>query len=408
MKNRTRSTFLSLFLIPAILMGSTVQPVFSQNNLPVREYTNPDEMIAMGSGTTFSQAFLIMSTFSRTFQDKVLLDRSGKSGTIGFEIPSMHWRQALDFIANAHELVINEQPDFIEITPAPIRSGPTTAATAGGGGGGPQPDILATLDSREIEISAIFFEGNRRDLREIGIDWSAINDGGVSLANFASNTVSLDIFQAELSPQQVGDWEISAFMSTLELNNLGEILASPTIKVMDGKQGDIQVGQDISIKQRDFAGNVTDAFVQTGTILTVTPTIINERDTSFILLNLTAQRSTGQPDPVSTIINKQEATTQVLLYSGESTAIAGLYETQQTVIRRGIPFLKDLPPWFFGLRYLFGYNSTDYQEKELIIVLRAEIVPSLRERFDQQRKSKEEILQEGRRNIIINVPENQN
>jgi general secretion pathway protein D len=407
MKNRNITDFLSRVIVMTLLLGTISHPVFSQRNMPVREYTNPDELIVMGSATTFNQAFMIMGTFSRTFQNKVLLDRSGKSGTIGFEIPSMHWRQALDFIANAHDLVINEQADFIEITPVPVRSGPTTAASSQGSST-IQPVVLASLDSREIEISAIFFEGNRRELREIGIDWTAINNNAVSLANFGTNTVSLDIFQAEMATQQVGDWQISAFMSTLELNNLGEILASPTIKVMDGKQGDIQVGQDISIKQRDFAGNVTDAFVQTGTILTVTPTIINDRDTSFIFLNLTAQRSTGQPDPVSTIINKQQATTQVLLYSGESTVIAGLYETQETTIRRGIPFLKDLPPWFFGLRYLFGYNSTDIQEKELVIVLKAEIVPSLRERFEMERRSREQILQDGRRNVIINLPENQN
>jgi len=410
MKYRHTSPIIYRVMLAIVLLGTGIDSVSAQNNFPVREYTNPDELIALSSGTTFGQTFLIMGTFARTFQDKVLLDRSGRSGTIGFDIPSMHWRQALDFIANAHDLNINEQRDYIEIIPKPVTQGPVSAVNVQRTPGTQvsQQEVIASLATREIEISAIFFEGNRRDLREIGVDWTAVNNGVISLANFASNTVSLNIFQAEMAPQTVGDWELSAFMSTLELNNFGEILASPTIKVMDGKQGDIQVGQDISIKQRDFAGNVTDAFVQTGTILTVTPIIITERDTSFIFLNLNATRSTGQPDPVSTIINKQTATTQILLYSGESTIIAGLYETQETVIRRGIPFLKDLPPWFFGLRYLFGYNSTDYQEKELVIVLKAEIVPSLRERFDQERRSREHILQDGRQNIRVVLPSNQN
>ena len=76
---------------------------------------------------------------------------------------------------------------------------------------------------------------------------------------------------------------------------------------MDGQEGDIQVGQDFSIKQRDFAGNITDAFFSTGTILTATPYIMTDRDTSFIYLDLRVERSTANPDPVSTIINKQEA-----------------------------------------------------------------------------------------------------
>lgn len=115
-----------------------------------------------------------------------------------------------------------------------------------------------------------------------------------------------------------------------------------------------------------------------------------------------AERSTANPDPVSTIINKQEAVTQVLLYSGESTVIAGLYETDELTIRRGIPFLKDLPPWFFGLRYIFGYNSYEVNQTELIIVIKAEIIPSLREHFNQTRGTSLEVLDQGRMQLLEN------
>ena len=408
MKKRISNHLLTLSVLMVMILSSNPILIQAQDRVPVRDYTNPDELVTISSATSFSQTFMILGSFSRTFQNKVLLNRSGKSGSIGFDIPNMHWRQALDYIANAHDLAILEQNDYIEIAPMPPSNQPTAASQAGNTGvPGTVAAPLANLETREIEISAIFFEGNRRDLREIGVDWTAFKDGVVTLANIGSSTVTEGIFQVQLANQTLENgWEFSAFMSTLELMNLGEILASPTIKVMDGKQGDIQVGQDISIKQRDFAGNVTDAFVQTGTILTVTPTIISQNDTSFIFLNINAERSTGQPDAVSTVINKQSANTQILLYSGESTIIAGLYETQESEVRRGIPILKDLPPWFFGLRYLFGFNSTDYQEKELVIVLKAEIVPSLRERFDAERRSREEILQEGRQQIRIQPIDN--
>lgn len=380
--------------------------IFAQNQLPIREYTNPDELVTLGNETTFSQTFMILGGFSRRFTDKVLIDRSGKSGAIGFNIPSMHWRQALDYIANAHGLMIQENPEYIEIIPAPASTAGRTQTTPNGAAT-PASVPLATLNTREIEISAIFFEGNRRKLREIGVDWTAIKDGVVRVSNFAAGSTSLDVFQVEMPTQNlVGGYEVSAFMSALETMNIGEILSSPKIKVMDGKEGDIQVGQDFSIKQRDFAGNVTDAFYSTGTILTVTPTIISESDTSFIFLNIRAERSTATPDPVSTIINKQEAVTQVLLYSGESTVIAGLYETDETEVRRGIPFLKDLPPWFFGLRYLFGFNSIEYTQKELIIVIKAEMIPSLRERFNQSREGQMEILNDGRLQLIEGLKRN--
>jgi len=405
MKYWKKTISLCFCLLIANMMFVESSSLMAQGQLPVREFTNPDELVTLGSETTFSQTFMILGGFSRRFTDKVLIDRSGRSGPIGFNIPSMHWRQALDYIANAHNLAIQEQSDYVEIIPAPVRSGQATIPTLTGISVEPP---MATMDTREIEISAIFFEGNRRQLREIGVDWSAVKDGVVRVSNFAANSVSLNLFQVEMPPQTLsGGYEISAFLNTLELLNVGEILSTPRIKVMDGKEGDIQVGQDFSIKQRDFAGNVTDAFYSTGTILTVTPTIITDSDTSFIFLNIKAERSTATPDPVSTIINKQEAVTQVLLYSGESTVIAGLYETEETEVRRGIPFLKDLPPWFFGLRYLFGYNSVEYTQKELIIVIKADLVPSLRERFNQIRDSKLEVLHEGRRRLLEDTIGNQ-
>jgi general secretion pathway protein D len=395
---------LSVVLIVAGLCAVSPVSTEAQDRLPFREFTNPDELVTLGGETTISQSMIILAGFARRFGDKLLIDRSARSGAIGMNIPNMHWRQALDVIAAAHNMRVEEFPDFIEITPMPAAGtrdegrGTVQAAQRAPQGG----DGVVTVDmnTREVEISAIFFEGNRRKLREIGIDWSAIRNGVVTVTNLAAGSVSLPVVQAEMPVQEAGGWEVSALLNTLEALSIGDILSSPRVKVMDGRQGDIQVGQDFSIKQRDFAGNITDAFFSTGTILMVTPRIISENDTSFILLDIRAERSTANPDPVSTIINKQEAMTQVILYSGESTVIAGLYETEETSVRRGIPFLKDLPPWFFGLRYLFGYNSYEINQNELIIVITAEIIPSLRERFNQPRDTRLETLEEGRRRLL--------
>ncbi len=49
-------------------------------------------------------------------------------------------------------------------------------------------------------------------------------------------------------------------------------------------KGRIQIGSDISIKQRDFAGNIIDVFYSTGTIIEVSPFIYNEDNQDYILL----------------------------------------------------------------------------------------------------------------------------
>jgi len=99
---------------------------------------------------------------------------------------------------------------------------------------------------------------------------------------------------------------------------------------------------------------------------------------------------------VSTIVNKQEATTDLLLLSGESAVIAGLYETEVSSTRRGVPFLKDLPGWFLGLRYLFGYEQEESTVQELVVLIKATLVPTLEERMNAPFNTVPELLREQR------------
>lgn len=431
MKNRN---IIILLTSLTVLMLASPTTLLGQEKLPVREYTNPDEVVTFDRTTAFTRALDVINDFAQEARGKVIIDRTGQSGSIGITVPPMHWEDALDLILRVKGLVLFEREKFYEILSAQqtgaTASGQQTTQQGGEEGEGPP----ATLRSREVRINAIFFEGNKRALQEIGVDWSTLTEnvpeeigsfanpqqgggGGGSEGQLPSTTfedqfvsvnskgaqnVSQSVFNSIVNFGEIGNSgiRVQALFSAFEADNLGEILASPTVKVLDGQEGRVQVGQDFSIKQRDFAGNVTDQFFSVGTILQVTPQIIEQQDTTFIHLTIEAERSSAQPDPVSTVINKQEATTQSVLVNGESTVIAGLYRTESAEVRRGIPVLKDLPPWLFGLRYLFGYNSKDYQMRELVILIQASIEPSIPERYAQKEyKSKYEVLEDERQRI---------
>ncbi|HKI45236.1 MAG TPA: hypothetical protein VKA08_07905, partial [Balneolales bacterium] len=124
--------------------------------------------------------------------------------------------------------------------------------------------------------------------------------------------------------------------------------------------------------------------------------VITKNDTTFIDLKVHGERSSLQPNSASPIVNDQSSDSDIMLLSGESTAIAGLYETTTSTSRKGIPLLKDLPPWFFGLRYLFGYNSKTYTQQELIILIKATLVPDIKQRMAQTHKTVKQILDEQR------------
>lgn len=433
--------------ITVIILGLLVFFVFlnqraaaqEEKQLPVQEYNNPNEMLSLSKETTWSQAIDILNSYSEKYDNRFILDRSKQQGPIGVNLPTMNWRKILKYITEIRNVSVITQKDYLEIVKSQKENQNGSLAGEGQnnqngqGNQGTLPEVTGPSGSvkqnippvstrtREVLIHATFFEGNRDVLNELGIDWSTIHGNpnpavlqpnGPSAGEFQNQfvkvnmkgaaQVSQDIFKGALNLGEIAHTGINvqALFSAFEANNLGQVLASPTIKVMDGQKGHIQVGQDFSIKQRDFAGNVTDKFFSVGTILTVTPYIIDDNDTTFIYMDIDANRSTAQPNAVSTIVNKQEATSKILLLNGESTVIAGLYTNEKTTIRKGIPILKDLPPWFFGLRYLFGYNSTENKEQELVVIIQAEITPSIPSRYHKEMKSREEILKEAREKMM--------
>ena len=156
---------------------------------------------------------------------------------------------------------------------------------------------------------------------------------------------------------------------------------SPSVTVLDGTEATLQDGQDLAIKQRDFSGNILEKFYKIGSIVTVTPHVLHEDGVNYILLNIHVERSSFVPDPNNTIINKTAADTRVVMLDGEETVIGGMFINQNTVVRTGVPILKDLPWWVFGLRYIFGSNETDVIKKELVILIKANLVPTLKERL---------------------------
>src|SRR6056297_73093 len=421
--NKLKLMIKTAFLIILFITGFTQVAYPQSEERPPREFTNPEEMISFDRRTPFPDAIDVLTNYAQQSENRFIIDRTNTTGPIGVSLPAMHWKDALNYIMRVQKLVVLESEDILEIVTeqeAAALTASEESVQSSGISGEELDGIAITTGTREVRINATFFEGNKRALQEIGVDWSTISssvpdnisdfigdeaseglpstefDGRfVSVSAKGAQNVSQSVFSSIVNFGDIGGGiEVQALFSAFEADNLGQILATPSVKVMDGQEGRIQVGQDFSIKQRDFAGNVTDQFFSTGTILLVRPQIVEVGDTTLIYLELEAERSSAQPDPVSTVINKQQANTHALLLDGESTVIAGLYRTEESEVRRGIPILKDLPAWFFGLKYLFGYNSIDQQESELVVLLQAELEDPLDERIQRAFQSKGELLSE--------------
>jgi len=359
---------------------------------------NPEQMVSFPPTANFEQVVQVLSVMATKFQNKVIIDPTGQKGSINIEISPCHWLKALEILVKAYDLEYVDKGSYIEIVNTVDTESKPAPALAPVPQTGPAGKAQITKDSREIEISAIFFQGDRHTLAESGINWSVMADkSNIDVKTLAGTMVSQEFFSlSSRYRDRQGLLNVEGLLRTLEAMNVGEIISRPTIKVMDGAKGSIQVGGSFSISQTDFAGNTVVQFFDYGTILEVTPRLIHDQGVTFIHLNIRAERSSATPGATSATIDKQVAATDVLLVNGEQTAIAGLYAEEKSTVRKGIPGLKDLPWWVFGLRYLTGYNSVDRTKKELVIILKAELLPVLEERVKAKKMNLEETIERQR------------
>lgn len=384
---------LLFFLIVTSLCG-TVELKAQINAEPKElrhEYVSPEQIVTIALTTPFNQAMTILDSYSRKFLNKILVDPENRTTPIGVDIDRMQWLDALETILRTNGLWYKEYESYIQIVPGQQQ----VVAT----GEQKQPTLplgTPTLDSREVNIEAVFFEADLTKLNQRGLNINFIIQGtlsGIRSIDGTTPNIGLSAGSATGNPLSISgasDYSfgtISALFGFLESEQLGKILASPAITVRSGQSGHMQIGVNYFITQKDFAGNTIQTMQNAGIIVTTTPIVFSQDSIDFVSLDLDLQNSSlaGEQQGFQTISNEQ-ATTKVLLLNGEQTIVGGLYSTQQTTAREGIPILKDLPWWVLGIRYLTGSDQVSYQKKELVILLKATILPTLKERNEQRSK----------------------
>lgn len=430
----------SHMIVALILAGLWSAGAFAQTESQLRRaaagkpMASEDEVVNFKSDVQLNEAFPALFELWKKFGGKIVIDRVGVTNlttTIGMDIIRMHWKDAFEMLLRQSNYWYREFPDYIEVVTPDMLSQPpsqteqpvttptlqqqqmadTPAQQPIVQSGGPpqqgQQSIVGKIDSaeyyasiREITISSVFFEVDRTALAQSGVSFSLFRGRGLNLGvQFTgSEKISTPILSAAIDPTDRRlAVDVNAAIKMFESDQLGEEIARPQVTVRSGNQARFQSGQDFSIKQRDFSGNTVEQFYSTGTIMTVTPTYYEFDGTEFVTLSYKIERSSATPGEVTTLVDKVDASGTITLLDGEETYVGGLYSTSETTVREGIPLLKDLPWWFFGLRYLFGYDSKNLQKKELIVLMKAEVVPMLKDRQAQSKKF--DALQETRKQM---------
>lgn len=347
---------------------------------------NPDELVSLSETITFDHAIQVLSKVSENISGKRIVSTVSLTTPIGVEITKWPYKKALLIIVQYHNLIVEETESTVIVKKKGEVQGKSDSS-------------FVSIDEREVRISAVMFEANVAEMKEKGVNWEfLLSQKGISIggklisSQDQSSSATTGTTQTppgfSLSSKtsfNMGPWDGTAttLFKFFEDENLGKVISRPVISTVNGRLGKTQVGSDFSVKERDFAGNLIDKFYQSGTIIEVTPHVYTSDGIDYMVLKVRMERSSVVIGSISIEKPKTEVTTNVLLLNGEETAIGGLIVNQEAIVRKGIPFLRDLPWWFLGLRYIFGYDQETVSQKEIILLIKADILPSLKERMSK-------------------------
>ena len=179
---------------------------------------------------------------------------------------------------------------------------------------------------------------------------------------------SIGIQVARLVDGTILDLELSA----LEVENKGEVIASPRITVANQQESYIEQGTEIPFVQATSSGATSVEFKKAVLSLRATPQITP--DNRIILDLVVTQDTQGQTVSTSTgpavAIDTQEISTQVLVENGETIVLGGIFQQTTNNNKSQVPLLGDLPV----VGRLFKNSQEEIEKRELLIFVTPKIL----------------------------------
>ena len=247
-------------------------------------------------------------------------------------------------------------------------------------------------DMTQVQLSVRVAEVSRQKLRDLGTSIASANSTsfftqgggpgtlgnsdrdrpGSLITEFAGSAVNLFLFNTGLNT--------AAFIRAMKTNGALRSLAEPNLIAMNGQQASFLAGGEfpVPIVQSGSGGNAVGVvFKEYGVRLNFKPTIIDE---DHIRLELEPEVSTIDfangvrfSGFVIPALRTRRARTGVELRDGQSFALAGLLDNNETRSLSKIPVLGDIPI----LGNLFKSSTFQKNETELMFIITADMVKAV-------------------------------
>jgi len=251
--------------------------------------------------------------------------------------------------------------------------------------------LLDALDTQtpQVIIEARIVEAQRSYERDLGINWAIAGKATPELGtatelqfphrvefNADVNTAPLGFPSAGSIGLMLGNvldsFTLDIALEAFEADGKVRILSSPKIATQNNQPATIEQGVQIPVVTTT-ATEVDVQYVPASLRLIVTPQITAE-DTVIMKLKV----ENNQPSSTISVadvpgIVTESVDTQILVRTGTTAVIGGVYKLQETENETGIPGLRRIP--FFG--WLFKNKTNKKDSQELLVFITPKIVKNI-------------------------------
>jgi pilus assembly protein CpaC len=258
--------------------------------------------------------------------------------------------------------------------------------------GGDIINRVSVTGSNQIQIRVRFAEVQRSADNAFGFNWQSLIKAGtnMSVGLATGSTIGSGTGIASIRPSNAsnstpndvlgfsatgGIMNVDSVIDALEQDGLLTILAEPNLTAMSGETANFLAGGQFPIPIPQSNGTISIQFQSYGISLAFTPTVLSGDRISLHVRpevsELTTVGAVVQSDGISVpALTTRKAETTVEVASGESFAIAGLMDNEQTQSVNKFPMLGDLPV----LGALFRSDEFVKGQTELVVIITPYIV----------------------------------
>ncbi len=212
-------------------------------------------------------------------------------------------------------------------------------------------------------------------LRQLGVDLTTLGYDRKALT---------DVVHGRFPGYQAIDAERARLLlDKLGKENQLKVLMSPRLTVLDGETATVHIGGSTAHPANKEGGPPTEhagaatPVSQLGTLLTVTPRVLNAQEVRLVILLRHDEPGLAQDMPAGNDgarvppIQTTEMRTNLQLRSGETVVLAGQIESQSLAVSTGIPWLSEIP--YVGAS--FRQVKWEPNRLQAFLLVRADIVP---------------------------------